>query len=100
MNQERVFNILLEPHISEKVSILGDAHNQYGFRVAKDATKSEIKEAVEFLFEVTVERVTTLNVKGKMKRNAYRQSRRNNWKKAYVSVTPGQEIDFMVVGGE
>ncbi len=93
MNAERVFTILLEPHISEKVSILGDSHNQYGFRVSKDATKAEIKEAVEHLFEVSVEKVTTMNVKGKMKRNTYRQTRRKNWKKAYVRLADGDSID-------
>tara|TARA_A100001037_G_scaffold304778_1_gene342723 strand:- start:2705 stop:3001 length:297 start_codon:yes stop_codon:yes gene_type:complete len=98
MNPERVYTVLLEPHISEKVSILGDASNQYGFRVAKDATKAEIKQAVEQLFEVTVQSVTTLNVKGKVKRNVHGASRRKNWKKAYVRVADGQEIDFMVSG--
>ena len=96
MNQERVFTVLLEPHISEKVSILGDESNQYGFKVAKDATKAEIKEAVETLFGVNVTGVTTLNVKGKVKRSWRGVSRRKSWKKAYVRVTEGQELDFMV----
>ena len=96
MNQERVYTVLLEPHISEKVSILGDESNQYGFKVAKDATKAEIKEAVETLFGVNVTGVTTLNVKGKVKRSWRGVSRRKSWKKAYVRVTEGQELDFMV----
>ncbi|MDP6375191.1 MAG: 50S ribosomal protein L23 [Pseudomonadales bacterium] len=96
MNQERIYTVLLEPHISEKVSILGDESNQYGFKVAKDATKAEIKEAVETLFGVDVTGVSTLNVKGKVKRSWRGVSRRKSWKKAYVRVTDGQELDFMV----
>jgi large subunit ribosomal protein L23 len=96
MNRERLYTVLLEPHFSEKVSILGDQSNQYGFKVATDATKEEIKEAVEELFNVSVERVSTMNVKGKAKRTARGVSRAKNWKKAYVRVAQGQEIDFMV----
>ena len=98
MNAERVFTILLEPHISEKVSILGDSHNQYGFRVSKDATKAEIKEAVEQLFEVSVENVTVMNYRGKQKRQGGTVGRRRNWKKAYVRLAEGSQIDF--IGGE
>lgn len=96
MNQERMYTILLEPHISEKVSILGDKVNQYAFKVARDATKSEIREAVETLFSVSVEKVTTANVKGKVKRTVRGTTRRKNWKKAYITVAQGQEIDYMV----
>ncbi len=96
MNPERVFTVLREPHISEKVSLLGDAANQYAFKVAVDATKAEIREAVETLFSVTVKKVTTANVKGKVKRNARGVTRKKNWKKAYVTVIDGQEIDYMV----
>lgn len=96
MNQERLYTVLLEPHFSEKVSVIGDKANQYGFKVAKDATKAEIKEAVEKLFNVNVEGVSTLNVKGKVKRTMRGVSRSKNWKKAYVRVAEGQEIDFMV----
>ncbi len=96
MNQERLYTVLIEPHISEKVSRLGDKANQFGFKVAKDATKAEIKEAVEKLFNVNVEGVSTLNVKGKVKRTVHGAHRRNNWKKAYVRVAAGQDIDFMV----
>ena len=96
MNAERLYTVLLEPHFSEKVSILGDQSNQYGFKVATDATKEEIKEAVEELFKVSVQRVSTINVKGKVKRTARGKSRAKNWKKAYVRVAEGQEIDFMV----
>jgi len=96
MNPERLYTVLLEPHFSEKVSLLGDASNQYGFKVARDATKAEIKEAVEKLFKVTVKDVSTLNVKGKVRRTMRGASRRKDWKKAYVRVADGQEIDFMV----
>jgi len=96
VNPERVFTVLREPHISEKVSLLGDAANQYAFKVAVDATKAEIREAVETLFSVTVKKVTTANVKGKVKRNARGVTRKKNWKKAYVTVVDGQEIDYVV----
>ena len=96
MNQERVYTVLVEPHFTEKVSGLGDASNQYAFKVATDATKAEIKEAVETLFQVSVENVSTLNVKGKRKRTQRGMTRKKNWKKAYVRVAAGQDIDFMV----
>ncbi len=96
MNEERVFTVLRAPHISEKVANLGDASNQYAFRVATDATKAEIKTAVEQIFGVQVLQVSTLNVRGKRKRGRHRVSRRPNWKKAYVRVAQGQEIDYMV----
>jgi len=98
MNPERVYTVLLEPHFSEKVAVQGEKSNQYGFKVAKDATKAEIKEAVEKLFGVTVDKVTTLNVKGKNKRTFRGVSRKKDWKKAYVSVANGQELDYMVTG--
>lgn len=97
MNQERIYTVLIEPHISEKVSLLGDSSNQYAFKVAKNATKPEIKEAVEVLFKVSVQNVSTLNVKGKVKRTVRGTSRAKNWKKAYVRIAAGQEIDFMVM---
>ena len=96
MNQERLYGVLVEPHFSEKASVLGEKFNQYAFKVASDATKPEIREAVETLFKVTVEGVTTANVKGKVKRTVRGISRKRNWKKAYVRIAQGQEIDFMV----
>ena len=95
MNEERIYIVLDEPHISEKVTNLGDSSNQYAFKVAKDATKAEVKEAVEQLFGVEVLNVTTLNVRGKVKRNRYGTARKKNWKKAYVRVAAGQELDTM-----
>ena len=96
MNQERVFQVLLGPHVSEKAAIVADANNQYVFKVATDATKLEIKKAVEQLFKVSVTGVSTIKVKGKVKRNRFGFSTRPSWKKAYVKLAQGQDIDFAV----
>ena len=85
----------MAPHVSEKAAIVADSNNQYVFKVAVDATKPEIKQAVEELFKVKVTGVTTLNVKGKTKRFRGRVGKRAGWKKAYVSLAEGQEIDFL-----
>ena len=82
----------------EKQSLIDQNNrNKYVFKVSVDATKKEVKDAVEDLFQVNVKEVSILNVKGKTKRTAKGYSRKKNWKKAYVSVEQGQEIDFMVV---
>ena len=94
MNQERMYKILLGAHISEKATIIADKDNQFVFKVVKDATKPEIKEAVEKLYGVVVEKVNVLNVKGKVKRNARGWSRHASWKKAYVRLQEGHDIDF------
>jgi large subunit ribosomal protein L23 len=94
MNQERVFQVLLGPHVSEKAAVVADMNNQYVFRVAVDATKLEVKKAVEQLFKVNVADVQTLKVKGKVKRNRYGFSKKPSWKKAYVRLQQGQDIDF------
>lgn len=94
MNQERLYNILEGAHISEKATVIADASNQFVFKVVKDATKAEIKEAVERLYDVVVKNVTVLNVKGKVKRTVRGSSRRSNWKKAYVRLEAGHDIDF------
>jgi large subunit ribosomal protein L23 len=99
MNQERIFKILKIPHISEKSALLGDNANQAVFQVATDAVKSEIKEAVEQLFDVKVANVRTVNVKGKTKRQGQRRGKRSDWKKAYVSLAQGHEIDLASIGG-
>ena len=96
MNQERIFQVLVGPHISEKAAIVADANNQYVFKVAVDATKAEIKKSVEQLFKVKVSDVNTLKVKGKVKRNRYGYSTKPTWKKAYVRLEQGQDIDFAV----
>lgn len=94
MNQERIFKVLLGPHVSEKATIAAEVGNQVVFKVATDATKLEIKKAVEALFEVSVEQVRVVNVKGKTKRTKYGMGKRNDWKKAYVRLNEGQDIDF------
>ncbi len=98
MNHERLMQVLLAPQISEKATYVADKHEQVVFRVASDATKPEIKAAVELLFKVEVEAVQVANVKGKVKRFKGSTGRRKGWKKAYVSLKPGQEINF-VEGG-
>ena len=96
MNQERVFSVLLGPHVSEKSASATEKANQYAFRVARDATKPEIKTAVEQLFKVKVANVRVLNVKGKVKQNRFGAAKRSDWKKAYVRLETGQDIDFTV----
>lgn len=95
--EERLYEVLRSPHITEKATRIADEGQQYVFRVAKDATKKEIARAVHELFKVDVVGVTTLNVKGKLKggigrRKSYRQA---SWKKAYVKIADGQDIDFL-----
>ena len=99
MNQERMLTIVLGPHISEKSSVISEANNQVTFKVAADATKPEIKEAIEGLFNVQVKDVQVLNVKGKRKRSARGIWRtRSSWKKAYIRLEQGHEIDFAEMG--
>lgn len=95
MNQERLLQVILAPVISEKSTLVAEKNQQAVFRVASDATKPEIKAAIEMLFNVKVSKVCTLNVKGKIKRVGRTMGRRKNWKKAYVSLVQGQEIDLM-----
>ncbi len=94
MNQERLMKVLLAPHISEKSAKLGDRSNQVAFKVTTDARKPEIKSAVELIFNVKVRAVTVVNMKGKRKRFGRTQGRRSDWKKAYVALERGYEIDF------
>ena len=93
-NPERLLTLLLAPAISEKATFIADKHAQVVFRVAQNATKPEVKAAVELLFKVEVQSVQIANVKGKTKRFGAYSGRRRNWKKAYVSLKPGQEINF------
>lgn len=99
MNSERVFQILRAPHISEKAALLGDNANQAVFKVAVDANKTEIKQAVEQMFNVKVANVRTAKMKGKSKRLGLHRGRRSDWKKAYISLEPGHEIDLASMGG-
>ena len=94
MNQERIYKVLLGPHVSEKATVVADKDGQFVFRVAPDATKPEIKAAVEQLFEVKVRNVQVLNVKGKTKRTARGMGKRNDVRKAYVRLADGHDIDF------
>ncbi len=94
MNQEKIFKTLLAQIVSEKTTQLSSAHNQYVFKVRSDSNKKEIKAAVEALFGVNVENVTTANVRGKKKIFKGRAGTRASWKKAMVSVPEGQMIDI------
>ena len=91
---ERLMNVVLAPVVSEKSTMVADKNRQYVFRVSDDATKPEIKAAVELLFKTKVQDVTVSNVKGKEKRFGRFTGRRRNWKKAYVRLAEGQEINF------
>lgn len=93
-NQERLMQVLLAPQVSEKSTFVADKHEQVVFKVAPDATKPEVKAAVELMFKVDVEGVQISNVKGKVKRFGRLVGRRKGWKKAYVCLKPGQEINF------
>lgn len=95
MNQLRLATILQLPHVTEKSTLVGEQSNQYVFKVLSNANKKEIKAAVEKMFTVEVLKVQTLNVKGKHKRFGANMGKRKNWKKAYVKLKSGHEIDFM-----
>jgi len=98
ISEERLMQVILAPVISEKSTMLADKNQQVAFRVATDASKPEIKAAVELLFKVEVKDVNVANVKGKVKRFGRFTGRRDSWKKAYVCLKPGQELNF--VAGE
>ena len=91
---DRLMNLVLAPVVSEKSTFVADKNRQYVFRVADRATKPEIKAAIELMFKTKVEGVTVLNVRGKERRFGRMMGRRNNWKKAYVRLAEGQEINF------
>jgi large subunit ribosomal protein L23 len=93
-SQERLMKVLLAPQISEKATHVADKNEQVVFRVVTDATKPEIKAAVELMFKVSVDSVKVVNVMGKVKRIGRVMGRRNDWKKAYVCLAAGQEINF------
>jgi large subunit ribosomal protein L23 len=93
-NAERLMTVLLAPVVSEKGTFIADKYEQVVFRVMQNATKPEVKAAVELMFKVEVEGVQIANIKGKKKRFGTHGGRRRNWKKAYVSLKPGQEINF------
>lgn len=99
LDEERLYQIILKPVISEKSTRLGDKHNQVVFQVKTDARKDEIRQAVEKLFEVKVKNVQVVNVRGKVKRFGKTPGARSSWKKAYVCLEKGQEIDFLGMTG-
>lgn len=94
-HRERLMQVLLGPHVSEKATGLAEKGNQVVFKVRRDATKSDVRQAVELLFEVKVERVAVVRVPAKAKRFGQRAGTRQAWKKAYVRLAPGQDINFM-----
>jgi len=95
VKEERLYQILVSPHVSEKASAMADESRHVAFVVRPDATKTEIRAAVEKLFSVEVEAVQVVNMRGKMKRFGKTPGKRNNWKKAYVQLKPGHDIDFV-----
>jgi large subunit ribosomal protein L23 len=97
MNTERLYQVIMAPIVSEKSTMLGEKHNQIAFRVRPDATRQEVKAAVELLFKVQVDGVQILNQKGKQKRFGRFEGQRRNVRKAYVSLKAGQEINFAEV---
>jgi large subunit ribosomal protein L23 len=97
-SQERLMQVILGPHVSEKSTAAAQGSHQVVFRVRRDATKPEIRKAVELLFEVKVDSVATVRMHGKNKRFGARKGQQSGWKKAYVRLAPGQNLDF--VGAE
>ncbi len=94
LHQERLMTVIRGPHLSEKGHMAAE-NNQIVLKVRTDATKTEIRQAVELLFEVEVDNVQVVNCKGKVKRFGQTRGRRNNWKKAYVKLAPGSELDLL-----
>ncbi len=99
MNENRMYQVLLSPHISEKTAMAAELNRRHTFKVAKDASKLEIKKAVEKLFSVKVESVQVVNVKGKAKRFGAIMGRQDNWKKAIVKLRDGDDLDFVGLEG-
>ena len=98
MNEESLYQIILAPYVSEKSTRLADKHKQFVFEVRPDASKPLIKQAVEKMFNVKVERITVLNAQGKVKRHGRTSGCRRASKKAYVRLKPGFDIDFLTTG--
>lgn len=99
MNNSRLYQILLTPHISEKTSIAAEMDGRHTFKIAPDASKLEVRKAVETLFNVKVTSVQILNVKGKIKRFGSTTGKRSDWKKAIVRLADGQDLDFVGIEG-
>jgi large subunit ribosomal protein L23 len=94
MNREQLMSVLIAPHVTEKTSLAMQNHNQYTFRVRRDATKTDIRKAIELMFDVKVAGVQVVNEPGKVRRFGRSAGRTQDWKKAYVSLSPGQTIDY------
>ena len=94
MKREQLMNVLIAPHVTEKTSLGMQNHNQYTFRVRRDANKTDIRQAVELMFDVKVKAVQVLNEPGKTRRFGKLMGRTQDWKKAYVSLAQGQTIDY------
>ena len=94
LSQERLINVLVAPHVTEKTALAMQDSNQYAFRVRRDASKPDIKAAVELMFKVKVQSVNVVNEPGKVRRFGKTPGRTQDWKKAYVRLAPGQTIDY------
>jgi large subunit ribosomal protein L23 len=94
VNREQLMSVLIAPHVTEKTSLAMQNHNQYTFKVRRDASKTDIKKAVELMFDVKVAGVQVVNEPGKTRRFGRSQGRTQDWKKAYVSLGAGQTIDY------
>jgi len=94
LSQERLINVLVAPHVTEKTALAMQDSNQYAFRVRRDASKPDIKAAVELMFQVKVHSVNVINEPGKARRFGKTPGRTQDWKKAYVRLAPGQTIDY------
>jgi large subunit ribosomal protein L23 len=94
VNKEQLMTVLIAPHVTEKTSLAMQDHNQYAFRVRRDATKTDIKEAVQLMFDVKVRGVQVVNEPGKTRRFGRTRGRTQDWKKAYVRLFEGQAIDY------
>ena len=99
MNEQRLYSVILAPHVSEKTALAAEMEGRHTFRVANDASKFEVRKAIEKLFEVDVKSVQIVNVRGKTKRFGAAEGKRSDWKKAIVRLAEGQDIDFMGVEG-
>ena len=94
MNREQLMSVLIAPHVTEKTSVAMQNHNQYTFKVRREATKTDVKKAVELMFDVKVSGVQVVNEPGKTRRFGKHVGRTQDWKKAYVSLVAGQTIDY------
>ena len=94
MNREQLMSVLIAPHVTEKTSLAMQNHNQYTFRVRRDASKTDIRKAIELMFDVKVAGVQVVNEPGKARRFGRTAGRTQDWKKAYVSLAEGNTIDY------